>query len=327
MTPIWAQAALVFGLALIAGLIASRFRLSTALVEILVGLAAQAVLGLVGYEWIFAVQEPWVKTLAGIGAILLTFLAGAELDPDVFKRQWKEAAAIGGASFLVPSHRLLGRRALSARLGILARPARRHCARRHLRRRRLHGDDGIWLQPHRLRQDHSRRLFHHRSRHGGDARPRLRALHVEDAALRRRARRSLRLSAENHAARLRAVWRAAVGIRGEIPAVHADGTRRARDMGGKRSGAAGLSHRHGARRKRRARRRADPAPAHHHHRAADALLFHPRRLFRLAAGGARGAARRDRSFSQSRSARRSRASIRSRAVSTRRTRTPCIRRC
>ncbi len=115
VTPIWAQVALVFGLALLAGLVAHRFRLSTALVEIVVGLSARAVLGLVGYEGVFAVQEPWVKTLAGIGAILLTFLAGAELDPLVFKRQWKEAAAIGAASFLVPSvacwaaaHYLLG---------------------------------------------------------------------------------------------------------------------------------------------------------------------------------------------------------------------------
>ena len=115
MTPIWAQAALVFGLALVASLIANRLRMSTALVEILVGLGARAVLGLVGYETLFAVQEPWVKTLAGIGAILLTFLAGAELDPDVFKRQWREAAAIGVASFLLPSiacwaaaHYLLG---------------------------------------------------------------------------------------------------------------------------------------------------------------------------------------------------------------------------
>ncbi|WP_424360659.1 cation:proton antiporter [Methylocystis parvus] len=115
MTPIWAQAALVFGLALIASFLANRYRLSTALVEILVGLSAQAALGLVGYAWIFDVQAPWVKTLAGIGAILLTFLAGAELDPDVFKRQWKEAAAIGGASFLIPAiacwaaaHYLLG---------------------------------------------------------------------------------------------------------------------------------------------------------------------------------------------------------------------------
>ncbi len=115
MMPIWSQAALVFGLALIAGLLASRFRLSTALVEILVGVSAQAVLGFIGYEWIFAVQEPWVKTLAGIGAILLTFLAGEELDPDVFRRQWKEAASLGVASFLLPSvacwaaaHDLLG---------------------------------------------------------------------------------------------------------------------------------------------------------------------------------------------------------------------------
>jgi glutathione-regulated potassium-efflux system ancillary protein KefC len=103
MTPIWAQAALVFGLALVASLVAHRFRLSTALVEIVVGLLARAALGLTIGAEVFAVQEPWVKTLAGIGAILLTFLAGAELDPDVFKRQWKEAAAIGGASFLVPS--------------------------------------------------------------------------------------------------------------------------------------------------------------------------------------------------------------------------------
>lgn len=115
MTPIWAQVAFVFALALGASVLASRFRLSTALVEILVGLGARAVLGLAGYETFFAVQEPWVKTLAGIGAILLTFLAGAELDPDVFKRQWKEAAAIGMASFLIPSvacwaaaHYLLG---------------------------------------------------------------------------------------------------------------------------------------------------------------------------------------------------------------------------
>ncbi len=103
MTPIWAQAALVFGLALVAGLVAHRFRLSTALVEILAGFCAQAILGLVGYDWIFAIQEPWVKTLAGIGAILLTFLAGAELDPNVFMRKWREAAAIGAASFLAPS--------------------------------------------------------------------------------------------------------------------------------------------------------------------------------------------------------------------------------
>jgi len=115
MTAIWIQAALVFGLALIASVIATRYRVSTALVEIIVGMVARTVFAATIGAEVFAVQEPWVKTLAGVGAIFLTFLAGAELDPDVFRLKWKEAAAIGVTSFLVPSiacwaaaHYLLG---------------------------------------------------------------------------------------------------------------------------------------------------------------------------------------------------------------------------
>ena len=44
MAAIWAQAALVFGLALIASLVAHRYRLSTALVEIIVGMVAGSIL-------------------------------------------------------------------------------------------------------------------------------------------------------------------------------------------------------------------------------------------------------------------------------------------
>ncbi len=103
MTGIWSQAALVFGLALFAAMVASRLRVSTALAEIVVGMLARMIFAwTIGAE-VFAVQDPWVKTLAGIGAILLTFLAGAELDPDVFKLKWREAAAVGVASFLAPS--------------------------------------------------------------------------------------------------------------------------------------------------------------------------------------------------------------------------------
>ena len=40
--------------------------------------------------------------LAGAGSILLTFLAGAELDPAVFRRKWKEATAVGLVGFLAP---------------------------------------------------------------------------------------------------------------------------------------------------------------------------------------------------------------------------------
>ena len=103
MTGIWFQVALIFGLALISAMIAARFRISTALTEIIVGMCARALFAATVGAEIFGVQEPWVKTLAGLGAIALTFLAGAELDPDVFKLKWKEAAAIGAASFLAPA--------------------------------------------------------------------------------------------------------------------------------------------------------------------------------------------------------------------------------
>ena len=33
---------------------------------------------------------------------MLTFLAGAELDPVVFRRNWREATAVGLISFLAP---------------------------------------------------------------------------------------------------------------------------------------------------------------------------------------------------------------------------------
>jgi len=43
MTGIWTQAALVFGLALIATLVSNKFRISTALSEIIVGMAARGI--------------------------------------------------------------------------------------------------------------------------------------------------------------------------------------------------------------------------------------------------------------------------------------------
>src|SRR5438128_10641446 len=64
---------------------------------------------------VLGTDETWVKFLSGLGAIVLTFLAGAELDPVVFRAKWKEAGAIGLASFLMPflgcaagAHFLLG---------------------------------------------------------------------------------------------------------------------------------------------------------------------------------------------------------------------------
>lgn len=102
MTEIWAQAALWLGLALIATLASIWLRVATALSEIVVGTIAQLVIGAALGGVLLAGDASWLKFLAGAGAIVLTFLAGAELDPVVFRRQWKEAAAVGMASFAAP---------------------------------------------------------------------------------------------------------------------------------------------------------------------------------------------------------------------------------
>ena len=102
MTETWAIAALWLGLALLAALIAIWLKVATALSEIVVGTAAQLVLGSILGTAFLGTDLPWIKFLAGAGAIVLTFLAGAELDPVVFRRKWKEATAIGLISFLAP---------------------------------------------------------------------------------------------------------------------------------------------------------------------------------------------------------------------------------
>ena len=102
MTSVWALAALWLGLALIASLLSIWLKISTALSEIVVGTIAQLVIGAVIGAAVLGTDESWIKFLSGIGAIVLTSLAGAELDPAVFRQKWKEAAAIGLASFLLP---------------------------------------------------------------------------------------------------------------------------------------------------------------------------------------------------------------------------------
>src|ERR1700745_3899715 len=102
MTDVWALAALSLGLALIASLLSIWLRISTALSEIVVGTIAQLIIGAAIGSAILGTDETWIKFLSGLGAIVLTFLAGAELDPAVFTLKWKEAAAVGLASFFFP---------------------------------------------------------------------------------------------------------------------------------------------------------------------------------------------------------------------------------
>ncbi len=102
MTEIWALAALWLGLALVASLVSIWLRVATALSEIVVGTIAQLVIGAVVGTAALGADQGWIKFLSGAGAIVLTFLAGAELDPEVFRRKWKEATAVGLISFLAP---------------------------------------------------------------------------------------------------------------------------------------------------------------------------------------------------------------------------------
>jgi glutathione-regulated potassium-efflux system ancillary protein KefC len=102
MEQVWFLAALWLALALVATLLAIWFRVSTALSEIVVGTAAQLIIGAIAGSNTIGSTAPWITFLAGAGAIVLTFLAGAELDPSVFRRKWKEASCVGMAGFFGP---------------------------------------------------------------------------------------------------------------------------------------------------------------------------------------------------------------------------------
>jgi Kef-type K+ transport system membrane component KefB len=99
---VWFLAAAWVGLALIATLLAIWLKISTALSEIVVGTVAQLVISVVVGPHALGSSSAWVTFLAGTGAIVLTFLAGAELDPDVFRLKWKESLVVGLVSFGAP---------------------------------------------------------------------------------------------------------------------------------------------------------------------------------------------------------------------------------
>jgi Kef-type K+ transport system membrane component KefB len=127
MEHVWFTAAFWLGLAVIAGLLAVWLKVSVALVEIIVGTVAQFVMGLAGKAEVFDVHAPWITFVAGAGAIMLTFLAGAELDPDAFRNGWKQATWIGLVGFAAPfllaaaaAHWILGWDARAAWLGGVA---------------------------------------------------------------------------------------------------------------------------------------------------------------------------------------------------------------
>ena len=94
MDNVWLGSALWLGLALLASVISIRVAISVALIEIVVGAFAGNLVGLHITEW--------VNFLAGFGAILLTFLAGTEIDPRIVKKHFWSSMSIGVMGFFAP---------------------------------------------------------------------------------------------------------------------------------------------------------------------------------------------------------------------------------
>jgi Kef-type K+ transport system membrane component KefB len=94
MENVWFIAAAWLAMALIASLTSIRLSISVALVEMFVGVITGNFLGFH--------TTPWIDFLATFGSGLLTFLAGAEIDPESLRKYLKPSLVIGGISFFLP---------------------------------------------------------------------------------------------------------------------------------------------------------------------------------------------------------------------------------
>jgi Kef-type K+ transport system membrane component KefB len=90
----WAVAGIWMLLAAVSAFVAIRVKMPAALVEIVAGMLAGNLIALH--------TTLWIDFVAGFGSILLTFLAGAEIDPAVLRKQLVPSTVIGTASFAAP---------------------------------------------------------------------------------------------------------------------------------------------------------------------------------------------------------------------------------
>src|SRR6202040_1816232 len=91
MDNVWFQSALWMALALLAAMGSLYITISAALFEIVVGAIAGNTVGMP--------LTPWIDYIASFGAIVLTFLAGTDIDPHVVKRNFASSVTIGLMGF------------------------------------------------------------------------------------------------------------------------------------------------------------------------------------------------------------------------------------
>jgi Kef-type K+ transport system membrane component KefB len=94
MDNIWFQSALWMALALVAATGSLYITISAALFEIVVGA--------IGGNTIGMPLTPWINYIASVGAVVLTFLAGTDIDPAVVKKHFGASMTIGLMGFFAP---------------------------------------------------------------------------------------------------------------------------------------------------------------------------------------------------------------------------------
>jgi len=102
MESIYLVAAFWFFAAVLSTILANRLKISIALMEIMVGAIVGFAAFQLGYFDNLSLNADWMRFCTGLGAVLLTFLAGAELNPDAMKTKIKEVSIIGMIGFSAP---------------------------------------------------------------------------------------------------------------------------------------------------------------------------------------------------------------------------------
>jgi len=102
MFEIYLIAAFWFLASVLSTIIANRLKISMALMEICIG----AIIGFVAFKLggthKLSLDADWMKFCAGVAAIMLTFLAGSELNPESLKSKFKEISVVGLTGFFAP---------------------------------------------------------------------------------------------------------------------------------------------------------------------------------------------------------------------------------
>ena len=88
-------AAVLAGAVLLASMVSVEIGISVALVELALGVV-------LGNVFKLDPNVSWLAFIAGFASVVLTFLAGAEVDPDDFRERFWASVAIGIVSFAGP---------------------------------------------------------------------------------------------------------------------------------------------------------------------------------------------------------------------------------